>query len=51
MYTKIVCTLLASLSLLACSAQTAEESKAEQPPVQTYTLNDFFRKTKCWMLR
>jgi beta-N-acetylhexosaminidase len=42
MYTKLACTLLASLSLLACSAQTTEESN-EQPPVQTYTLSDYFR--------
>jgi beta-N-acetylhexosaminidase len=42
MYTKLICTLLASLSLLACNAQTTEESK-EQAPVQTYTLNDYFR--------
>lgn len=45
MYTKIVCTLLASLSLLSCSAQTAEESNTLSP-VQKYTLNDFYRNNE-----
>ena len=45
MYTKLVCTLLASLSLLACNAQTAEESKTLSP-VQKYTLNDFYRNNQ-----
>lgn len=45
MYTKFVCTLLASLSLLACSAQTAEESNTLSP-VQKYTLNDFYRNNE-----
>lgn len=45
MYSKFVCTLLASLSLLACSAQTAEESNTLSP-VQKYTLNDFYRNNE-----
>lgn len=42
MYTKILCTLLTSLSLIACNAQTTEESNTLSP-VQKYTLKDFFR--------
>ena len=45
MYTKLVCTLLASLSLLACNAQSTEESKTLDP-VQKYTLNDFYRNNQ-----
>lgn len=45
MYIKLVCTLLASLSLLACSAQTTEESNTLSP-VQKYTLNDFYRNNE-----
>lgn len=42
MYLKLLCTLLAGLSFLGCSAQSTEEA-ASLSPVRKYTLSDFYR--------